>query len=107
MTQAGGSCSLTQTTTTRGPSLACTSAGVAGQLSDTSGAQPPVAASPHQLTIPVPKSAALSLAEMAAVTVRVIGFVASFVPPGFGPGANGFELPTVIAATTHTLRFAP
>jgi TadE-like protein len=41
------------------------------------------------------------------ITVRVIGFVASFVPPGFGPGANGFELPTDIAATTHTLRFAP
>jgi hypothetical protein len=41
------------------------------------------------------------------ITVRVIGFVASFVPPGFGPGAIGFELPTDIAATTHTLRFAP
>jgi Flp pilus assembly protein TadG len=41
------------------------------------------------------------------ITVRVIGFVASFVPPGFGPVAIGFELPTDIAATTHTLRFAP
>lgn len=41
------------------------------------------------------------------ITVRVIGFVASFVPPGFGPGAVGFELPTDISATTHTLRFAP
>ncbi len=41
------------------------------------------------------------------ITVRVIGFVASFVPPGFGPGATGFELPTNISATTHTLRFAP
>ncbi len=41
------------------------------------------------------------------ITVRVIGFVASFVPPGFGPGAGGFELPTDISATTHTLRFAP
>ena len=41
------------------------------------------------------------------ITVRVIGFVASLVPPGFGPGANGFELPTDISATTHTLRFAP
>ena len=28
------------------------------------------------------------------ITVRVIGFVASLVPPGFGPGAGGFELPT-------------
>lgn len=41
------------------------------------------------------------------ITVRVIGFVASFVPPGFGPGAGAFELPTNISATTHTLRFAP
>jgi TadE-like protein len=41
------------------------------------------------------------------ITVRVVGFVASFVPPGFGPGAGGFELPTDISATTHTLRFAP
>jgi Flp pilus assembly protein TadG len=41
------------------------------------------------------------------ITVRVIGFIASFVPPGFGPGASGFELPTNISATTHTLRFAP
>ncbi len=41
------------------------------------------------------------------ITVRVVGFVASFVPPGFGPGAGAFELPTNISATTHTLRFAP
>jgi hypothetical protein len=41
------------------------------------------------------------------ITVRVIGFVASVVPPGFGPGAIGFELPTDISATTHTFRFAP
>ena len=41
------------------------------------------------------------------ITVRVIGFVASLVPPGFGPGASGFELPTDISATTHTFRFAP
>jgi hypothetical protein len=41
------------------------------------------------------------------ITVRVIGFVASLVPPGFGPGAAGFELPTDISATTHTFRFAP
>ncbi|MFZ0919393.1 MAG: TadE/TadG family type IV pilus assembly protein [Candidatus Dormiibacterota bacterium] len=41
------------------------------------------------------------------ITVRVVGFVASFVPPGFGPGARGFELPANISATTHTLRFAP
>ena len=41
------------------------------------------------------------------ITVRVIGFIASFVPPGFGPGAIGLELPTDVSATTHTLRFAP
>jgi hypothetical protein len=41
------------------------------------------------------------------ITVRVVGFVASLVPPGFGPGAGGFEIPTNISATTHTLRFAP
>jgi Flp pilus assembly protein TadG len=41
------------------------------------------------------------------VTVRVIGFLASLVPPGFGAGESGGELPTDIAATTHTLRFAP
>jgi hypothetical protein len=41
------------------------------------------------------------------ITVRVIGFVAAFVPPGFGPGATGFELPTNISASTHTLRFVP
>jgi TadE-like protein len=41
------------------------------------------------------------------ITVRVIGFIASLVPPGFGPGAGAFELPTDISATSHTLRFAP
>jgi hypothetical protein len=41
------------------------------------------------------------------VTVRVVGFVASLVPPGFGLGEVGGELPTDIGATTHTLRFAP
>jgi Flp pilus assembly protein TadG len=41
------------------------------------------------------------------VTVRVIGYVASLVPPGFGIGESGGELPTDMGATTHTLRFAP
>ncbi len=41
------------------------------------------------------------------VTVRLVGFVAALVPPGFGPGEVGGELPTDIVATTHTLRFAP
>ena len=41
------------------------------------------------------------------VTVRLIGYVASLVPPGFGFAAAGGELATDVAATTHTLRFAP
>ncbi|MBV9101165.1 MAG: pilus assembly protein [Candidatus Dormibacteraeota bacterium] len=41
------------------------------------------------------------------VTVRITGYIAALVPPGFGPGAQGGELPTDLAATTHTLRFAP
>ncbi len=55
------------------------------------------------------QSAALNpgCGDSPTITVRVIGFVASFVPPGFGPGAGAFELPTNISATTHTLRFAP
>lgn len=41
------------------------------------------------------------------VTVRIVGFVAALVPPGFGIGEQGGELPTSVMATTHTLRFAP
>ena len=41
------------------------------------------------------------------ITVRVIGFVASLVPPGFGISSSGGEMPTEVSATTHTLRFAP
>ena len=40
------------------------------------------------------------------VTVRLIGNVASLVPPGFSLGSGG-EVATDIHATTHTLRFAP
>ncbi len=58
---------------------------------------------PPGVTSPYP----LGCADSPMITVRVIGFVAAFVPPGFGPGAVGFELPTDISATTHTLRFAP
>lgn len=61
-------------------------------------------------TTPPPGSSAPfppGCADSPLITVRVIGFVAAFVPPGFGPGANGFELPTNISATTHTFRFAP
>jgi Flp pilus assembly protein TadG len=46
-------------------------------------------------------------ADTPMITVRITGFVASLVPPGFGVGAAGGELPTDVAATTHTLRFAP
>jgi TadE-like protein len=46
-------------------------------------------------------------ADSPTVTVRAMGFVAALVPPGFGIGASGGELPTDFIATTHTLRFAP
>jgi Flp pilus assembly protein TadG len=41
------------------------------------------------------------------ITVRITGFIAALVPPGLGLGESGGELPTDVAATTHTLRFAP
>ncbi|MGH7687351.1 MAG: TadE/TadG family type IV pilus assembly protein [Candidatus Dormibacteria bacterium] len=41
------------------------------------------------------------------VSVRLIGHVASVVPPGFGLGGSGGEIPANIGVTTHTLRFAP
>lgn len=41
------------------------------------------------------------------VSVRLVGHVASLVPPGFGLGGSGGEIPADIAVTTHTLRFAP
>ena len=46
-------------------------------------------------------------ADTPTVTVRLIGHVASLVPPGFGISGSGGEIPTDITATTHTLRFAP
>ena len=46
-------------------------------------------------------------ADTPTVTVRLIGYVASLVPPGFGFAGSGGELATDVAATTHTLRFAP
>ena len=64
---------------------------------------PPCVAPPPGVPSPFPPKCD----DSPLITVRVIGFVASFVPPGFGPGATGFELPTNISATTHTLRFAP
>lgn len=41
------------------------------------------------------------------VSVRLIGHVASLVPPGFGLGGSGGEIPADVGVTTHTLRFAP
>ncbi len=41
------------------------------------------------------------------VTVHVIGYLASLVPPMSGFGWNGGEIPIDIVATAHTLRFAP
>jgi len=41
------------------------------------------------------------------ITVRLVGYVASLVPPGLGITGSGGEIPTDITATTHTLRFAP
>jgi hypothetical protein len=67
-------------------------------------------ADPPACTIPLPGQPApypSGCSDSPMITVRVIGFVASFVPPGFGPGAGAFEIPTNISATTHTLRFAP
>jgi hypothetical protein len=50
---------------------------------------------------------ALYCADSPTITVHAIGFLASLVPPGFGAGESGGELPTDVVATTHTLRFAP
>jgi hypothetical protein len=66
-------------------------------------------ADPPACTTPPPGLAApypAGCGDSPTITVRVVGFVASLVPPGFGPGAGAFELPTNISATTHTLRFA-
>jgi TadE-like protein len=41
------------------------------------------------------------------VTVHVIGFLASLVPPLSGFGWHAGEIPIDITATTHTLRFVP
>lgn len=41
------------------------------------------------------------------VTVHVIGYLASLVPPLSGLGWHAGEIPIDVVATTHTLRFAP
>jgi Flp pilus assembly protein TadG len=44
--------------------------------------------------------------ESPTITVRVVGFMASLVPPSFGLGWHGGEIPLDVRATTHVLRFA-
>jgi len=46
-------------------------------------------------------------ADTPTITVRLVGHVASLVPPGFGISGSGGEIPADVCATTHTLRFAP
>ena len=48
-----------------------------------------------------------SCGDSPMVTVRAVGYVAALVPPGFGAGTEAGEIATDIAATTHSLRFAP
>jgi len=64
---------------------------------------PPCVTPPPGTTGPYPPYCG----ESPTVTVRLIGYVASLVPPGFGFAAQAGEIPTDIAATTHILRFAP
>lgn len=64
---------------------------------------PPCTAAPPGTISPYPAYCA----DTPTVTVRLIGYVASLVPPGLGFAGSGGELATDVAATTHTLRFAP
>lgn len=56
---------------------------------------------------PPPLPATPRCGDPPMVTVRVIGYSASLVPPLLGLGWRGGEIPMSIEATTHTLRFAP
>jgi hypothetical protein len=64
---------------------------------ETSAAAPPCATPPLP---PTPRCG-----DPPTVTVRVIGFLASLVPPVSGLGWHTGEIPIDIVATTHTLRF--
>lgn len=64
---------------------------------------PPCSTPPSGVTAPYPPPCT----DSPTVTVRLVGNVASLVPPGFGFSLAGGEIPTDIGATTHTLRFAP
>jgi hypothetical protein len=61
---------------------------------------PPAAACPAP-----PAPATPRCGDPPTVTVRVIGFLASLVPPLSGLGWHAGEIPIDIVATTHTLRF--
>jgi hypothetical protein len=55
---------------------------------------------------PPPQPATPRCGDPPTVTVHVIGFLASLVPPLSGLGWHAGEIPIDIVATTHTLRFA-
>ena len=60
---------------------------------------PPAPACPPPPAAPTPRCG-----DPPTVTVHVIGFLASLVPPLSGLGWHG-EIPIDVVATTHTLRF--
>ncbi len=65
---------------------------------------------PARCTVPPSATAAGVPAycnDSPTVTVRIIGFAASLVPPSFGLGWHAGEIPFNIGATAHVLRFAP
>jgi hypothetical protein len=62
---------------------------------------PPAPACPAPPLPPTPRCG-----DPPTVTVHVIGFLASLVPPVSGLGWRAGEIPIDIVATTHTLRFA-
>jgi TadE-like protein len=64
---------------------------------------PPCTAPPPGVTSPYPPYCD----DSPMVSVRIVGYVAALVPPGFGFAAQGGELPTDIGASTHSLRFSP
>jgi hypothetical protein len=94
---AGGSVSLTQTTTTRGPSAACTSAGVDGQCCVLSGAHAPAASVLHQLLTTVPNIDVRSRPDIAAVTARASGAVSD---NGVDPADEAILAPCSTAETS-------
>lgn len=62
---------------------------------------------PAPVCPPVPAAPTPRCGDPPTVTVHVIGFLASLVPPLSGLGWQAGEIPIDIVATTHTLRFVP